>query len=52
MTSGSAMAVNCANADAVLVAWYGGEAAGTAIAETLAGASNPAANVPHLRGTL
>jgi len=31
---------------AVLVSWYGGEEAGTAIAETLAGTNNPAGRLP------
>ena len=44
LTSGSAVAMNTAaqGATAVLSAWYGGEEAGTAIAETLAGVNNPA----------
>ncbi len=44
LTSGSALAVNSAaeGAAALLSAWYGGEEAGTAIAETLAGVNNPA----------
>jgi len=48
LTSGSAVAVNYAaeRAAAVLTAWYGGEEAGTAIAETLAGANNPAGRLP------
>jgi beta-glucosidase len=48
LTSGSAMAANyaAAHASAVLMAWYGGEEAGTAIAQTLAGASNPAGRLP------
>ena len=48
LTSGSAVAVTSAaeRASAVLVAWYGGEEAGTAIAETLAGVSNPAGRLP------
>jgi beta-glucosidase len=48
LTSGSAVAVNSAaeRAGAVLAAWYGGEEAGTAIAETLAGANNPAGRLP------
>jgi beta-glucosidase len=48
LTSGSAVAVNFAaeHAAALLQAWYGGEEAGTAIAETLAGLSNPAGRLP------
>jgi beta-glucosidase len=48
LTSGSAVAVTSAaeRASAVLAAWYGGEEAGTAIAETLAGRSNPAGRLP------
>jgi beta-glucosidase len=48
LTSGSAVAVNSAaeRAGAVLSAWYGGEEAGTAIAETLAGVNNPAGRLP------
>ena len=48
LTSGSAVAANFAaeHADALLVAWYGGEEAGTAIAETLAGINNPAGRLP------
>jgi beta-glucosidase len=48
LTSGSAVAVNSAaeSAAAVLSAWYGGEEAGTAIAETLAGINNPAGRLP------
>jgi beta-glucosidase len=48
LTSGSALAVNSAaeHAAALVVAWYGGEEAGAAIAETLAGASNPAGRLP------
>jgi beta-glucosidase len=48
LTAGSAVAANLAaeRAAAVLVSWYGGEEAGTAIAETLAGASNPAGRLP------
>jgi beta-glucosidase len=44
LTSGSAVAANSAaqHAAALLAAWYGGEEAGTAIAETLAGVNNPA----------
>jgi beta-glucosidase len=48
LTSGSAVAVRSAaeGAAAVLAAWYGGEEAGTAIAETLAGVNNPAGRLP------
>jgi beta-glucosidase len=48
LTAGSAIAANLADerATAVLAAWYGGEEIGTAIAETLSGASNPAGRLP------
>jgi len=48
LTSGSAISANFAaeHAAALLAAWYGGEEAGTAIAETLAGVSNPAGRLP------
>src|SRR5450759_1858367 len=48
LTSGSALAVNYAaeHAAAILSAWYGGEEAGTAISETLAGTNNPAGRLP------
>ncbi|MBN1569862.1 MAG: glycoside hydrolase family 3 C-terminal domain-containing protein [Acidobacteria bacterium] len=48
LTSGSAIAANFAaeHAAALLAAWYGGEEAGTAIAETLAGVNNPAGRLP------
>jgi beta-glucosidase len=48
LTSGSAIAANSAaeRAAALLAAWYGGEEAGTAIAETLAGTNNPAGRLP------
>ncbi len=48
LLNGSALAVNWAaeHADAVLEAWYPGEAGGTAIAETLAGRNNPCGKLP------
>jgi beta-glucosidase len=48
LTSGSAIAANYAaeHATALLAAWYGGEEAGAAIAETLAGGNNPAGRLP------
>lgn len=48
LTSGSALSVNYAaqHAAAVLQLWYGGEEAGTALAETLAGVNNPAGRLP------
>ncbi len=48
LTSGSAIAANyaAANATAIMAAWYGGEEAGSAIAETLAGSNNPAGRLP------
>ncbi len=48
LTSGSAVAVNSAARARrrVLSAWYGGEEAGTAIADTLAGVNNPAGRLP------
>jgi beta-glucosidase len=48
LTSGSAIAARSAaqRAAALLEAWYGGEEAGTAIAETLAGINNPAGRLP------
>lgn len=46
--SGSAMTVNweSENADAIIQAWYGGQAGGTAIAEVISGAYNPAGRMP------
>jgi len=48
LTSGSALAIHYAaeHAAGLLEAWYAGEEAGTAIAETLAGLNNPAGRLP------
>jgi len=48
LMNGSALAVNWANdhANAILEDWYSGEQGGTAIAQTLSGANNPAGRLP------
>ncbi|SPE20223.1 Xylan 1,4-beta-xylosidase [Candidatus Sulfotelmatomonas gaucii] len=48
LTNGSALAVKWANehANAILDAWYPGEEGGTAVAETLSGANDPAGRLP------
>ena len=48
LMNGSALAVNWANdhANAIVDAWYAGEEGGTALAQTLAGANNPAGRLP------
>lgn len=48
LTSGGAIAARSAarRASGLLAAWYGGEEAGTAIAETIAGVNNPAGRLP------
>jgi beta-glucosidase len=48
LMNGSALAVNWAsqNANAILESWYPGEEGGAAVAETLAGANNPAGRLP------
>jgi beta-glucosidase len=48
LMNGSALSVNWADqhANAILDAWYSGEEGGTAVAQTLAGANNPAGRLP------
>jgi beta-glucosidase len=48
LMNGSALSVNWASdhANAILDAWYSGEEGGTAIAQTIAGANNPAGRLP------
>ena len=46
LTSGSAVAVDPGSADAILMNWYAGESGGTALADMLSGATNPAGRLP------
>ena len=46
LTSGSAVAVDPASADAIVANWYSGESGGTALADVLAGIASPAGRLP------
>jgi beta-glucosidase len=48
LMNGSALSLNWTeeNANAILESWYAGEEGGTAVAETLSGANNPAGRLP------
>lgn len=46
LSTGSAIAIDSDLADAVVANWYSGEEGGTALADTLAGASNPSGRLP------
>jgi len=48
LMNGSALSVNWAaeHADAIVDAWYPGEAGGTAVAQTLSGSNNPSGHLP------